>query len=702
MARTSQAERLQQLHSASLTEFDEIQSAQRDERLQALQDRRFYSVTGAQWEGPLGEQFENKPRFEFNKVHLAVIRIINEYRNNRITVDFQPRDGTTDDKLADTCDGLYRADEKSCTADEAYDNAFEEGVGGGYGAWRLRARYEDEDDDENTEQRIAIEPIFDADSCVFFDLGAKRQDKSDAKRCYVLTPYTYKAYEEEFGEDKASVMKLISQSMFDWNTPDFVWVAELYCIEQTSEVVHFFRGLDEEADDLRVTDTELEADPSMLDELTATGFREVRQKKIKRPKVMKYLMSGSKMLNKGEVIPGRFIPIVPFFAKRWVIDGVERAMGHVRLAKDAQRLTNMLMSWLAEMAARFDVEKPIFDPKQVAGHALMWAQDNVKKYPYLLANSLNDADGNPIPGSAQPLGYTRAPQIPPAMAALAQMAEQALQDLLGNQAAGEQMQPNLSGKAVELIQNRLDMQVFIYMSNLAKSMKRSGEIWLSMMKDIVVEEGRKMKVVDSNGKPNSVTMNQPAYNAETGEEFVENDLMKANFEVDVDVGPSSSSRRAATVRALTGMMQLSQDPETLSVLNGLAIMNMEGEGLSDARDYFRAKMVRMGVVKPTDDEKEEMAAEQANAKPDPQSQYLIAAAEKAEADATSARAKTVQTMADADLKRAKTSKTLAETMGEHNAQQIASAQALQQMLDAQRVPDSSIGLNSNDLNIQSV
>lgn len=680
MARLSQDARLQKLHSDSLIEFDEIQSAQRDERMQALQDRRFYSIAGAQWEGPLGDQFENKPRFEFNKVHLAVIRIINEYRNNRITVDFQPKDGATDDKLADTCDGLYRADEKSCTADEAYDNAFEEGVGGGYGAWRLRARYEDEDDDENTKQRIAIEPIFDADSCVFFDLGAKRQDKSDAKRCYVLTPYTYAAFEEEFGEDKASIMKQISQAEFDWWSPDFVWVAELYCIEQTTEIVHFFRGLDDDADEMRITDAELEADPKMLEELQATGFREVRQKKIKRPKVMKYLMSGSKMLNKGEQIPGRFIPIVPFFAKRWVVDGVERCMGHVRLAKDAQRLTNMLMSWLAEMAARFDIEKPIFDPEQMAGHAMMWAKDNVEKFPYLLANSLKDANGDKIPGTAQPLGYTKAPQIPPAMAALAQMAEQALQDLLGNQQVGEQMQPNISGKAVELIQNRLDMQVFIYMSNLAKSMKRSGEIWLSMMKDIAIELARRMKVIDANGQPDSVTLNQPAYNVETGEEYTENDLTKANFEVDVDVGPSSSSKRSATVRALTGMMQLTQDPETLSVLNGLAMMNMEGEGISDARQYFRGKLVRMGVVKPTDVEKEEMAQEQANAQPDPQSQYLLAAAQQAEAGAAASRAKTVQTIADADLKRAQTAKTMAETMGEHNQQQIASAQALQDML----------------------
>src|SRR5207237_1405050 len=104
-----------------------------------------------------------------NDIHLAVIRIFNEYRNNRITVAFQPKDGTPADDFATTVAGLYRADEKRCTAEEAYDNSLEEAVGGGFGAWRLRAVYENEDDedvdDDDRPQTVAIEPIFDADSC---------------------------------------------------------------------------------------------------------------------------------------------------------------------------------------------------------------------------------------------------------------------------------------------------------------------------------------------------------------------------------------------------------------------------------------------------------------------------------------------------------------------------------------------------------
>ena len=670
MAR-SKAERLADIHAEALREFDAIQKSQGPERLQCLEDRRFYSISGAQWEGALGDQFDRRPRFEFNQVHLAVIRVVNEYRNNRITVDFQTPDGE-EDEMADTCDGLHRADEKRSTANEAYDNAFEEGTAGGFGAWRLRACYEDDEDDENERQRIEMEPIFDADTCVFFDLAAKRQDKADAKRCYVLTPYPIDQYKDEFSENPNSWPKEL-QTQFDWVTADVVWVCELYRVEESKQLVHWFKGLDDA--EMRVEQEELDADPEMLDQLTAAGFRKVREKKVGKRVVHKYLLSGGGVLKDEGVIAGRHIPIIPFYGKRWVVDGVERYMGHVRLAKDAQRLSNMLMSWLAEMAARFDIEKPILTPEQIAGHATQWANDNVEKYPYLLINAITDPNGQQV--AAGPVGYTKAPNVPPAMAALTQLAQQALQDLLGNQQAGEQMQPNMSGKAVELIQQRLDMQVFIYMSNFAKSMKRSGEVWLSMMKDIASEPSRKMKTLAQDGAIGSVTLNEPAYDAESASEVIRNDITKAAFDVDVDVGPSSSSQRAGTVRALTGIASITDDPQTKQALTLATIANLEGEGLGDLRDWARAKAIRMGLIKPTDAEMEELAQEQAGAKPDPQSAYLEAAAAEAGAKAVKAQADTVKTLADAEKSRADTAATLAGITQADRQQAIDAARAFQ-------------------------
>jgi hypothetical protein len=681
MARIPNDQRLANLHAEALRQFNDIQTALRDERLQCLQDRRFYSLCGAQWEGPLYDQYENKPKFEVNKIMLAVIRIVNEYRNNRITVDYVSKDGSENDKLAEVCDGLYRADEQASVADEAYDNAFEEAVGGGIGAWRLRTVYEDEEDDEDDRQRIRFEPIYDADSSVFFDLNAKRQDKSDAKFCFVVTSMTRDSYKEIYNDDPTDWPKIIHQYEFDWSTPDIVFVAEYYKIEEKTETIRIFQAID--GTEERYTQIDFANDETLEETLMAIGTREVRQKRVKRMRVRKYIMSGGKVLEDAGYIAGKNIPIVVVYGKRWFVDNIERCMGAVRLAKDAQRLKNMQLSKLGEISALSSIEKPIMTPEQVAGHQVMWAEDNLRDYPYLLINPVSGPDGNTQ--IAGPVAYTRSAAIPPAMAALLQITEQDMQDILGNPQGADKMVSGVSGKAVELIQTRVDMQTFIYMSNFAKGMKRCGEIWLSMAKEIYTEDKRKMKTIAPTGEAGMVELMQPMIDPETGSMMMANDLSDATFDVIAEVGPSSSSKRAATVRALTGMLQITQDPETAQVLTAMAMMNMEGEGVGDANAYFRKKLLRMGVVKPTDDEAEQLMAEMQGKPQDPNSMYLQAAAENETAKAAKARADTVETVASAELKRAQTLETLGKV--EETAQNMAltNTEAVQQILQGQIV-----------------
>ena len=654
MPRMSNEERMRSVHQRALDEFSSIQSALRDERLQCLQDRRFASISGAQWEGPLQDQYENRPRFEVNKITLAVTRIINEYRNNRVTVDFISKDGSKRTNLADVCNRLYRADEQDSAASEAYDNAFDEAVTGGFGAWRLRAVYEDEYDSENDQQRIRIEPIFDADSSVYFDLDAKRQDKADAKRCYVLTAVSRDAYTQQWGDDPASWPKEIYQYEFDWSTPDVVFVAEYYEVEEVSREVRTYVGIDGVEE--KYHQDEFEKDPDLENRLLATGNVEVRRRRVKQRKVHKYLMSGGKVLSDEGFIAGDQIPIVPVYGKRWFIDNVERCMGVVRPAKDAQRLKNMQLSKLGEISALSSIEKPILTPEQVAGHQMMWSEDNIRQYPYLLINPVTGPDGSQqISG---PVGYTKSAAIPPAMAALLQITEQDMADLLGNQQNGDKIVSNISGKAVEMVQQRLDMQAYLYMSNFSVAVRRGGEIWLSMSKDVYVEPGRKMKGVGPQNEVAMVELMKPAIGPD-GEVIMDNDLSEARFDVVATVGPSSQSQRAATVRSLLGMLQLVQDPQTQQVLLAMAFQNMEGEGISDVRSFFRNQMVKAGILKPTDEEAQALAAAMQNAQPDPQAQYLQAAAAEAMAKASKAQADVVKTVADSELVKAKTVETLA-------------------------------------------
>lgn len=663
-------------------------AAGEEQREESLNDRKFYSVSGAQWSGRIGEQFANKPQLEFNVVHSAVMRVINEHRTNEITVDFVSKEGDENDDLADVCDDLFRADEQDSGANEAYDNAFEEAAGGGFGAWRLTTEYEDEYDDEDDRQRIRLEPIYDADTCVYFDTTAKRYDKSDAKWAGVLTGMSPQDFEDEYDEDPTTWPRPIEDDEFEWTSADLVYICEYYAIEETSAEVFYFSDLTGEITK-KYTDEDFERDDELLKRLKDTGWRQTKSKKVKRRRVHKYIMSGCGVLEDCGYIAGTEIPIIPVYGKRWFVDGTERFMGAVRLAKDAQRLKNMLVSYLADITARGGISRPIFMPEQIANFELLWANEATENPAYMLLNPMFDAQGQMMP--AGPIGYTKAPEVPQSLAVLLQTLDVDIKDILGNQEAGEEVQTNLSGRAIELVQQRLDMQSLIYMSNFVKSVMRCGAVWLSMAKDVYVEDGRKMKGISRSGKMSSIKLSSGGVYDDDGGLIKGNDLSRAKYDVWADVGPTSSSKRAATVRAVTSMLPLVQDPETNAVLTAVAMKNLEGQGISGLNEYFRKKLVQMGVEEPTDEEREQMeaaAAAQGQQQPGAQDQFLIAKAQEAAASAMLDQAKVANTAADTEKKKAETAETLSGIQLDKQSQSLKAKEAFDSIVSGINLPSS--------------
>ena len=681
MPRKRKSQRLAEVHEEALHQFNQIQTASYEMRRQARDDRRFYSIAGAQWEGQLSDYYENRPRLEVNKIHLSVMRIINEYRNNRISVNFISRDGDDNDELVESCASLYRATEQDSVANEAYDNAFEEAVGGGYGAFRLRTEYEDPYDEENEYQCIKIEPIFDADSTVYFDLNAKRQDKADAERCYVLTAMTRESYVDTWGDDPATWPQEINTNVFDWATADVVYVAEVYCVEEVNETIHIYQNLD--GTEEKYKDSDFENDGDLEETLESIGSIKIRQRKVKCRKVHKYIMSGGSILEDCGYIAGTEIPIVPVYGKRWVIDNIERCAGQVRYAKDAQRLKNMQLSKLAEITSLSSYERPIFTPDQIAGHEIQWVEGNLKNFPFQIINPIIDPTTGQMTPTG-PVGYTKPPNVPPALAALMQTSELEIKEILGSQEAGEEIDNSMSGRAIELVQNRLDMQSFIYLSNMTKAVQRCGQIWLSMARDVFVESGRKIKGIGPQDEVRSIQLSRPMINQETGGIEYANDMANAKFDVVAEAGPSSSSKRASTVRTLTEIIPLVTDPETQQVLTLMTLQNIEGEGIIEAREYARNKLVRMGVVEPTESEQQKLAAEAEAAaqQPNPQAQYLEAASQEAIAKAQKAQADTSLAIARAEETQAKTAETLAGIDMDERKQAVQAAKDINEIVQS--------------------
>jgi hypothetical protein len=674
MARKSKADQLAEIHATALEQFETAWSATWPDREAALAARRFADIRGAQWDWDSAGDFAVRMKLEVNKVALACTRINNEYRANQIEAQFIPKDGAEGDAVADLCASRYRADFHDSNGREARDNAFDEMLKGGFGAVRLRTEYESK---RHKTMRIVIEPIHDAATTVYFDANSKRKDKSDAAHAFLIQPYVRKAYEALFGEAPASwPASLAGRFKFGWLGPDLVYVAEYFVKSEGDEVYRTFTGLDGSVEEYCADD--LTADD--VDEMLAQGYVEGEPFKTKETVVRKYTLSGDKVLSDDGEIHGGHIPIAPVYAYRSVIDGVERFRGHVAFAMDPQIITNIQFSKITEIAASSAVEVPIFTPAQIAGHENNWNNQAIQNPAFLLINPMIDANGNPMP--AAQIGATKAPSIPEAIAALLQISDQSLMDILGNPQAGEQLQAQTSGVAMELTQGRIDMQTSGYVQSLGDMERLVAEIWLGMAKEVYTEPDRKLKVMSPEGKRSSATLGRPMFDEKTGATKDELSFAEADFDVVAEVGPSSKSKRDAVVRSLLGIMERTQDPEMITALGHIAMKNLEGQGLADLREWSRKKLVTLGIEPPNKEEEAAMqAAAQQPQQPDPQAQLAEALAAKSVADAELSTARVGEALAKGELVQAQTARTLAEIPIAQRESAIKAAEAIQKGLN---------------------
>ena len=665
------SERLAKIHARALKRFDATAVPQMEMRAEALMCRRFIAIPGAMWEGPWGEQFENSIKVEIDKISRRVEKLVTDYRENRIVPDFRPAGGESDQETADTLDGIHRADDHYFKAQQARDNAFEEAQAGGFGAYRLTNELADPYDKDSDAQRI--NPgllIADADQRVFFDINAKLYDKSDARFGFVLTAYSRDAFEEEYGEEFATnwpESKLTVQ--YGWFQPDMIIVAEYYEKVDKDENLYVLthKLLDDEE---RFWASEISSEE--LEERKAQGW-EVKTKRRKRCRIMKYTMSGAEVIIDHGPIAGDRIPIVPVYHKRWFVDNMERFRGAVSKRMDAQRIYNAKVSKLAETDSLAPNETPIFTPDQIAGHEKMWEEANINRSPYLLVNPLIDeATGQIVQTGA--VDRVNPPQLYPVTAALLQIASG---DLTDDDQDVDEVKANTSAEAMDIAATRVDAKSGIPLDNMRQSVQCEGEIYLGMSREVYWEPGREVETMDEEGGDGSAVLYEQ-FTDDNGVSRIRNDIARGKYKVVCSVTEATATRRDKTVKSCLNTASVAQaagDMELATVATLTAVMNQDGEGMNDLQSYARKRLVSMGVVTPNEEEQRQMEEAAQNQQPDATQAALMAQAkefeasaalkgaqaEKAVADTKLSGAKAVETLASAAQKAAQTGQTVRET-----------------------------------------
>ncbi len=590
-------DKLQQI----LRKFDRDWTASDEARTEATNDLYFSRLS--QWDDWLNQYTTLQYRGQFDVVRPVVRKLVAEMRQNPVDVMFKPKDGASPD-AADILMGMYRTDMRHNGAKIAVNVAVREQIEAGVGAWRLVTDYEDQDPTSNN-QVIRRVPIHEACSHVVWDANAKQMDKSDAKHCTVISAMSkdgWEAFAEEYGLDPDVTPDFQSPSsnwIFPWSTSEVVFIAEHYEVEEKKETVYIYQDpMTGEPASYFKRDI-----ADVIDELADKGMQKIGERKVKRRRVYKTLLTQSEILKNRELIAGEHIPIVPVFGE-WSFAGDKEVYeGVVRLTKDGQRLRNMIMSFNADIVARTPKKKPFFYPEQIAGYEHMY--DGTDDYPYYLINRTDENQGD-LP--TQPLGYYENPEVPQANAYMLEAATAAVKELATLGVDAEAAGGQVAFDTVNQLNMRADLETYVFMDNLATAMRRDGEIYASIVNDIY-DVPRTVSMTLEDGSEKEVQLLTQVVDLQSGSTVTLNDI-RGRYETYTDVGPSYQSMKSQNRAEILDL--LSKVPQGTAEFQMLLLQYftlLDGKGVELMREYATRQLVTMGLKKPETPEEQEWLAQ---------------------------------------------------------------------------------------------
>jgi len=601
--------------------YEQADSACADKYAEAQEDIEFGFIPGKQWDKAMSAKRGKRPLYEFNKTRPAVKAVTNDMRQQSPAIKIRAAENSHKD-LANIMQGLIRNIESCSRADTAYDTAGFYAVSGGYGVFRIKTEYSN---DDAFEQDIRIKEVRNP-FAIKFDPNAREFDRRDARYVFVDDSMTREEFKHKYPDADPVDFSQVSQQYGEWFTEKQVRVAEYWCKHYDKKTIYQLsdgRVLDE--DDYQAMLPQLGAvqvDPQTgqpQEPLTLKSQRVVEYDRIEMS-----IVSGKEVLEGPYEWAGKFFPFVPVWGDTVNIEGEEVYSGIIRPIRDAQRLFNWNVCTGQEVLAKQPSAPFMATPAMIEGHEAAWQNLATDNAPALFYNVDPAAPNGGAPFRAQP------PTFPGAMFEGAQFAADLMKSIDNVVDAPIQSRAS-SGKAIQAVQQQGDTGNFDYIDNLARAKAFGGEILCDLIPRIYDTE-REIMILGEDGKESYAKLNQSVQNPQTGEWQVINDLSQGKYAVVVSIGPSFATQRMAALEALTNVASNSKDPETATLATYGVIKNMDEPGLAEIEKAMRKKLVAQGALEPGEGE-----APPQPPQPDPvmmaEAQLKQAQAQKAMADA---------------------------------------------------------------------
>ena len=567
-------------------------------REECFRDIECFFVDNRWWAGNYGIQFANKPRPEFNKIWKAINRVIGDICEMELNAIIVSNSDDATDEDSELLQKRWRNDFNASDGAEASEIATMEAAIGGFGCTKMVARYEDEENPDESKQYLCSEIVHSACTNVFFDAGSIRKDKSDARFGWQLIRTNRKKVQEEYGLEVTPFAGDIfittdNTIYFRDNKKDMV-LAHYWEVVEKNLITHDFSlfapGLEITTGDGikdQLGNKYTRADLDMIREDYRNEIGEDAPTIKRKVKVVEYaLCDGKGYLEKGKT-PFKRVPLFPRYGYHAVINGNEYYCGEVRKRRDTEMFQNMYGSTMMEIMAAPQVTKPEYLPEQIAAHAGQRARADIDNAAFLLSDPVTDANGNIT--HMGPIGFSQPPQMGTGLQAAGAFLEQNTQEHNGT---GQATVPaNTAAAAVQAVNERQDDAYTPMVRNTMHSIKAQCEAWIPAAQSIYFSNQRKIRVEESDGNYSQVTTLEMK-ELDDGSYGPYGNAARGKYSVMVKQGQSYKDTKASEFEQNIQILQAMGTDTTVGQMAALqAVLSTTGEGT-----YYSRKLARYDQI----------------------------------------------------------------------------------------------------------
>ncbi len=589
--------------------------SEHDMRENARECAHFVEKRDGQWEPDVLKNMKGKPRYTDDRVTPIINQIAGEMSNADFTLQVSPAGGESSEDTAKIYNGLIRTIRVQSDAEAIFKAATKQFLKTGISGWEIVQDYADSD---TFDQDLLIKPIFNYESRVWIDPYSLEQNNSDAKWGVVLDYVSKDEYEKQFPDGSMMSVGHDNNDETYSHKPEYITIGRAYYKKPVKrELVEMSNGAVYEVND------EFNA---IADDLAAAGITEKRRRVRDSYKVYQRIFGGDGWLNDEEETVFDHIPIITVYANYSVSEGKRLFHGAVEKLIDLQRVHNYAFSREIEEVALAPRAKFFMTAKQVEGYEASIATLNTNMDPVQLYN---------VDEQAPPPQQIGGAQINPALRTVVSETGLSINQTAGMFGASLGDNPNLqSGIAIEKQVDQGNNGIQTYYDSMEVAIRWTGKVLLNAIPR-VYDSTRQVMLTQEDGSDETIVLNQPIIDAQTGSVVELNDLSKGNYDVICEIGPAFKNKQEKAAETMIRAAQV--DPAVMELGRDVLYRNINAEGMKDLSQRARSQMLNQGLIpfdQMTEEERQYIEQQQQSNEQQPDPNMLLAEAEmtKAQAD----------------------------------------------------------------------